>query len=424
MNTDFHKLLSFIIAILQTAIFRYGNSCMVDYCADIYSERLDEGGILIGMNAPYCQIITDYIYCLSETNRTCRGNLKYHTLQTLLHRQRREFSCNSFPEAMKPSNYVPIGCAFPTDSAPHVIQRYCGLFGSRHLRTLNGHFETCARNGAYPLINNKHLLIQITHSFVASGTTAVSKVTVIIKENNRCTTRKQYEAGSDDEQLPNSFTDGSRFVGNSGRKAVEIKSNTNQTHVEIILRYLATIIYIRRHGIYLSVALRIPERIVQEQTDNEFDICTSGCSRSETVKIEEALANPISFTRCHGVRIKIPLKIAIERCKHANVTDAFFDACVFDFLISGDEMFIAQIIDAQDDIIDLFSPYMHHYFTGRQNLTLYDSKAGYKWKQCIRQSSVIHSEQISGSIKLQQRYSSINELVIPMLIVLFTFNIF
>ncbi|VDO51793.1 unnamed protein product [Brugia timori] len=73
-------------------------------------------------------------------------------------------------------------------------------------------------------------------------------------------------------------------------------------------------------------------------------------------------------------------------------------------------MFIAQIIDAQDDIIDLFSPYMHHYFTGRQNLTLYDSKAGYKWKQCIRQSSVIHSEQISGSIKLQQRYSSINEL--------------
>ncbi|EJW70990.1 hypothetical protein WUBG_18103, partial [Wuchereria bancrofti] len=87
-------------------------------------------------------------------------------------------------------------------------------------------------------------------------------VTVIIKENNRCTTRKQYEAGSDDEQLPNSFTDGSRFVGNSGRKAVEIKS-LNQTHVEIILRYIATMIYIRRHGAYLSVALRIPERIVQ-----------------------------------------------------------------------------------------------------------------------------------------------------------------
>lgn len=34
-----------------------GNGCMVEYCADIYSERLDEGGIFIGMNAPYCQVI-------------------------------------------------------------------------------------------------------------------------------------------------------------------------------------------------------------------------------------------------------------------------------------------------------------------------------------------------------------------------------
>ncbi|VDK88967.1 unnamed protein product, partial [Onchocerca ochengi] len=395
------------------------NSCLVDYCADIYSERLDEGGIFIGMNAPYCQIITDYIYCLSETNRACRGNLKYHTLQTLLHRQRREFSCNSFPEAMKPSNYVPIGCTFPVDTAPHAVQRYCALFGSRHLRTLNGRFETCIRSGAYPLINNKHLLIQITHSFHGSGTTAISKITVIVKKNERCTSRKQYEAGSEDEQLPNSFTDGSIFVGNTGRKTVEIKS-INQTSVEIILRYIATKISIRRHGAYLSVALRIPERIVQEQTDNEFDICTSGCSHGEMVKLEEALANPISFTRCHGVRMKIPLKLAIERCSRANVTDAFFDACIFDLLISGDEMFIAQIADAQDDIIDLYSPYVRHYFTGRQNLTLYDSKAGHKWKQCV-EKSFINSDQTASSTMLQKRYIK-DGLFIPMLIFIILIN--
>ncbi|KAL3997259.1 Repulsive guidance molecule (RGM) C-terminus family protein [Acanthocheilonema viteae] len=422
MNTDFHKLLITTLAIIQIAIFHYGNGCMVEYCADIYSERLDEGGIFIGMNAPYCQIITDYIYCLIETNRTCRGNLKYHTLQTLLHRQRREFSCSSFPETMKPSNYVPIGCAFPIDTAPHAMQRYCALFGSRHLRTLNGHFVTCAHSGAYPLINNKHLLIQITHSFLGSATTAISKITVIVKENERCTSRKQYEVGSEDEELPNSFTDGSIFVGNSGRKAVEIKL-LNRTYVEIMLRYIATTIYIRRHGAYLSVALRIPERIVQEQTDNEFDICTSGCSRSDMVKLEEALANPISFTRCHGVHVKIPLKIAIERCSRANITDAFFDACVFDFLISGDEMFIAQIADAQYDIINLYSPYIRHYFTGRQNLTLYDSKAGYKWKQCTRESSLNLEEQISGSTNLQQQ-CNINGLVTLLLFfIIFTYKI-
>ncbi|CAG9540522.1 unnamed protein product [Cercopithifilaria johnstoni] len=426
MNTDLYKLLIVTLAIILIAIINHGNGCMVEYCANIYSERLDEGGIFIGMNAPYCQIITDYIHCLSETNRTCRGNLKYHTLQTLLHRQRREFSCNSFPETMKPSNYIPIGCAFPTDTAPHAMQRYCALFGSRHLRTLNGHFITCAHRGAYPLINNKHLLIQITHSFLGSGTTGISKVTVIVKENGRCTSRKQYEVGSDDERLPNSFTDGSIFVGNSERKPVEIKS-LNQTYVEIILRYIATTIYIRRHGAYLSVALRIPERIVQEQTDNEFDICTTGCSRSDMIKLEEALANPISFTRCHGIRMKIPLKVAIERCNRANITDAFFDACVFDLLISGDEIFVAQIADAQYDIIDLYSPYIRHYFTGRQNLTLYDSKAGYKWMQCIRESSssFINPEQISGSINLQQQCNNMNRLVLVMLIfIVFEYEIF
>lgn len=51
----------------------------------------------------FFQVITDYIYCLQGISRTCRGILKFHTLQTLLDRQRTEFSCRSFPESMKPS---------------------------------------------------------------------------------------------------------------------------------------------------------------------------------------------------------------------------------------------------------------------------------------------------------------------------------
>ncbi|VDM96086.1 unnamed protein product [Thelazia callipaeda] len=379
---------------------------MVDYCAGIYSERLDEGGILIGMNAPYCQVITDYIHCLRETNRTCRGNLKYHTLHTLLHRQGKEFSCNSFPETMKPSNYAPTGCIFPIDTAPHTMQRYCALFGSRHLRTLNGRFETCGRDGAFSLVNNKHLLVQITHAYLGNGTSAISRITIIIKENARCTARKQYEVGSEDERLPNAFTDGSKYVGDTNRKAVEIRF-LNQTHVEIVLRHIATRIYVRRHGVYLSVSLRIPARVVEEQTDDEFDICTSGCNRNDAVKMEEALANPKSFMRCHG----------IQRCIRINVTDAFFDACVFDLLISGDEKLIAQVHDAQNDITDLFSPYVRHYLTGRQNLTLYDAKAGYKWKQCVFDSSG-NSRQVASSIRLlsSQRYKLLRDMLLLLLV--------
>lgn len=401
MTTDLHKLFPVTLTILYIAVLHYGKGCLVDYCAGIYSERLDEGGIIIGMNAPYCQVITDYIQCLSETNRTCRGNLKYHTLQTLLHRQRKEFSCNLFPESMEPSNYIPTACTFPIDTAPHTMQRYCALFGSRHLRTFNGRFETCIRSGTYPLVNNKHLLIQITHSFLPRGTNAVTKVTIIVKENKRCTTRKQYEAGSEDVWLPRSFTDGTIYGGDKNRKAVEIKSS-NETHVEILLRHVATKIYIRQHGAYLSVALRIPERIVEEQSDDEFDICTSGCSSGESVKLEEALANPLAFTRCHGIRMKTPLKNALERCSRANVTDAFFDACMFDQLTTDDEMLVLQAADAQHDITDLYFPYVKHYFTGRQNLTLYDSKAGYRWNQCLiepnrKSLGTRISEQIAGS---------------------------
>lgn len=84
-------------------------------------------------------------------------------------------------------------------------------------------------------------------------------------------------------------------------------------------------------------------------------------------------------------------------------------------------MFVAQIADAQYDIIELYSPYIRHYFTGRQNLTLYDSKAGYKWKQCIRESSSVNLEQISGSAMLQQ-WCNINGSIISMLIFIFVFT--
>ncbi|VDK38492.1 unnamed protein product [Gongylonema pulchrum] len=83
----------------------HANKCPICRGMEVQREALEERND--------CPVITDYVHCLIETNRTCRGNLKYHTLQTLLHRQRQEFSCSSFPETMKPTNYVPIGYILP-----------------------------------------------------------------------------------------------------------------------------------------------------------------------------------------------------------------------------------------------------------------------------------------------------------------------
>lgn len=40
----------------------------------------------------------------------------------------------------------------------------CIIFGDPHLRTLDGHFETCKCQGAWPLIDHPLFAVQITNS--------------------------------------------------------------------------------------------------------------------------------------------------------------------------------------------------------------------------------------------------------------------
>ncbi|VDM48388.1 unnamed protein product [Toxocara canis] len=272
-----------------------------------------------------------------------------------------------------------------SESVPHTIVRYCTAFGSRHVRTFDGHFETCARSGAYPLIDNRFFLVQITHSNLANRINALTKVTVIVKATRHCTSQKHYEASTEDTELAKSFVDGTSFGGDPTQRAVEIR-NRNGSRVEIALQHIATTIYVRRQGPFLSVAIRIPEMLLKEQSADEEQLCTTGCIRGETVRIKEALANPHSFTRCQGVHIKTPLKIAVDRCARMGINDAFFDACVFDLLISGDEMLVALAADAEQDIQELYPPYVRHYANRRHNLSLYDSLSAYEWKHCGAQT--------------------------------------
>ncbi|VDK64694.1 unnamed protein product [Anisakis simplex] len=135
-------------------------------------------------------------------------------------------------------------------------------------------------------------------------------VTVIIRSTRHCTAQKQYEASSEDLQLPISFNDGTMFGGDPKERPVEIRPQ-NGSHVEISLQHIATTVHVRRHGRFLSVAIRIPETLIKEQSADEDQLCTTGCARSETVRVKEALANPISFARCQGIFLATNPKIAI-----------------------------------------------------------------------------------------------------------------
>uniref|UniRef100_F1L5K8 RGM domain family member B n=1 Tax=Ascaris suum TaxID=6253 RepID=F1L5K8_ASCSU len=423
MSTASFTPLQFIIITIHIFVFPFGRCCMVEYCAGMYSQKLDEGGIIIGKNAPYCQVITDYIFCLQGTSRSCRGNLKFHTLQTLLQRQKREFSCSAFPETASPSEALQRRCNFLADSMPHAMHRYCTAFGSRHVRRFDGHFETCARSGAYPLIDNRYLLVQITHSNLANRVNALTKVTVIVKATRHCTSQKQYEAGTEDAELAVSFVDGTMFSGDRSQRTVEIRPH-NGSHVEIALQHIATMVYVRRQGPFLSVAIRIPETLLKEQLDDGEQLCTTGCVRGETVRIKEALANPHSFTRCQGIHLKTPLKIATDRCARVGVNDAFFDACVFDLLMSGDEMLVALAADAEHHIEKFYPPYSRHYANGRHNLSIYDSLSAYEWKHCPAHSISSSSSSPFSSFFLNVDACRLSRAeVIPILTLYFVFRL-
>jgi hypothetical protein len=62
--------------------------------------------------------------------------------------------------------------------APQHNYTHCGFFGDPHLRTFGDEFQTCRVEGAWPLIHNKFLSVQVTNSPVVPGSlaTATSKV--------------------------------------------------------------------------------------------------------------------------------------------------------------------------------------------------------------------------------------------------------
>ena len=72
--------------------------------------------------------------------------------------------------------------------------KHCGLFGDPHLRTFSDEFQTCKVEGAWPLIDNDYLVVQVTNAIVVhkSSATATSKVGRFKVQNSLFTARPQF----------------------------------------------------------------------------------------------------------------------------------------------------------------------------------------------------------------------------------------
>lgn len=321
--------------------------CKLDLCSRKYEEESDQG---LGQ----CEALTRYSTCVRGTARACRGNLKYHSTNSILTHQMNEFNCSAGgPSPRPPTQLPPPRSTIPPQTCAYQgrsTYRHCGLFGDPHLKTFYGEYQTCRVRGAWPLLDNPYLAVQVTNEPVreASQATATTKVTIIIRGRNSspCAHEKTYQATSDGP-LPTTFIDGTQRSGGP-EESIVLTAHDSQ-HVEIYLRYIDSTLIVRQAGSYLAFSARMPDDLLRLPGE-DLQLCMRGCPPSE-------LLDPV---RSRGDAL--PWSDALERCRRAdnynlNLTDHYLDWCVFDVMTTGDgeaaDFFTAAAYHAQADVIRL-----------------------------------------------------------------------
>lgn len=153
-----------------------------------------------GLEEEFCTALRAYNGCVRRTARTCRGDLAYHSAQHGIEDLMSQHNCSKEGPTSTPRAHTPVPPPSPPllpdsqerSDGPEVCHyerslsrnaappnyTHCGFFGDPHLRTFADDFQTCKVEGAWPLIHNKYLSVQVTNTPVVPGSlaTATSKV--------------------------------------------------------------------------------------------------------------------------------------------------------------------------------------------------------------------------------------------------------
>ncbi|EPY85567.1 Repulsive guidance molecule A precursor-like protein [Camelus ferus] len=191
----------------------------------------------------FCAALRTYALCTRRTARTCRGDLAYHSAVHGIEDLMSQHNCSK-------DGPTPEICHYEKSFHKHAAApnyTHCGLFGDPHLRTFTDRFQTCKVQGAWPLIDNNYLNVQVTNTPVLPGSaaTATSKLTIIFKNFQECVDQKVYQAEMD--ELPAAFADGSKNGGDKhGANSLKITEKVSGQHVEIQAKYIGTTIVVRQ----------------------------------------------------------------------------------------------------------------------------------------------------------------------------------
>uniref|UniRef100_A0A3Q1F0F1 Repulsive guidance molecule BMP co-receptor b n=1 Tax=Acanthochromis polyacanthus TaxID=80966 RepID=A0A3Q1F0F1_9TELE len=299
-----------------------------------------------GFHTEFCKALRAYSACTQRTAKSCRGNLVFHSAVLGISDLMSQRNCSrdgptssTHPEILlEPCNYH----SRTHHTRPGYL--FCGLFGDPHLRTFKDSFQTCKVEGAWPLIDNDYLSVQVTNVPVVPGSsaTATNKITIIFKPYEGCTDQRVYQAVTDN--LPAAFDDGTVSNGVSGKvRALWISERSPGRHVELHAGYIGVTVIVRQLGRYLTLAVRIPEELAQAyDATQDLQLCLNGCPNGERIDQAGHLPLPLSPPG------------AKERCREQlEVQDIYFHSCVFDLLTTGDVNFTVAAYSAQKDMESL-----------------------------------------------------------------------
>ncbi|KAM8973966.1 repulsive guidance molecule A isoform 1-T1 [Pelodytes ibericus] len=369
----FFKILAVFLCTFHTAM---SASCRILKCNSDFWTASSSSHYQTGAEDPveFCTALRTYAHCTRRTARTCRGDLAYHSAVHGIDDLMSQHNCSkdgptSPPRVRTPPPWdsqersdSPEICHYEKNFHRHSASpnyTHCGLFGDPHLRTFTDTFQTCKIQGAWPLVDNNYLNVQVTNTPVHPGSTATatSKITIIFKNFQECVDQKVYQAEMD--ELPAAFIDGSKNGGDkSGANSLKIIEKVAGQHIEIQAKYIGTTIVVRQVGRYLTFAVRMPEEVVNavEDKDNQgLYLCLQGCPQNQQIDFRTFHSQtPETGLRKHGMgssAASFTPQMAGAKCKEKlPVEDLYFHSCVFDLLTTGDVNFTLAAYYAFEDV--------------------------------------------------------------------------
>ena len=167
------------------------NCCQLNRCWDLFESARDHLGVRDDLfpQRPHspspderrlnCITLRTFHNCINMTrNQGCLGNLNFHSALKGVATQMKNSNCSLRGPVYTPDpNNRPARRPCSYEGRPE--HRECGLFGDPHLRTFTEEFYTCRVQGAWPLLNNEYLTVQVTNDPVGvhhPTATATSKV--------------------------------------------------------------------------------------------------------------------------------------------------------------------------------------------------------------------------------------------------------